>query len=485
MLEFYLYLLFEEKYVKFLKSETNGCCKRRPYGDNHGLLVFIQVSIKEEEGDVRLTRREFHKLVGAGLISYSIPGMTVAAKDDQVAKGLPMVQGATNSSQTQISILGHIDNPYDFICVEISTQSRVNIHKVVVHERPFSEWIVYHVFIDNLQLSKFYELQVFDSKSGDLLDARGFQALNTHESQLHWVFGSCMYDGKHKKEIWDRLYEQNPDFILFIGDTVYIDRKWSGSNKISEERIWGRHVQARMTLDIYYWSHLKPVVAVWDDHDYGLNNSDRTFAFKEKSKDVFEVFFPCQPIRNFSLGPGVAKKVSFANQDFILLDNRSFRSEKKAKKQQYFGELQMEWLEGIVDSTKFSWLLQGSQWTAPYGNTESFKKTHPIAFKETFQRLSQLKSQFILCSGDVHFSEVSKIDKSLLGYSTFELTSSSFHSRSVPGYNLVFKNPNRVKGTSTNNFLMVHSEYQGEKIAGEVQCFNYKSNKAKFTVSLG
>lgn len=251
----------------------------------------ISINTLSEGEFMNFSRRDFHKILGLGLLSFSFPSGGQVNKSEDFPSGVPMLQGATSAQSTQISILGLKNSNYKFECYNQSLSLSIHINKIEVHEKDFSDWVIYNLYIENLDPNYFYELKIVRESDGKFLDNRTFQTLDLNKENLYWAFGSCMYDGTHKKEIWQSLQEQNADFIIFVGDSVYIDRKWGGSKEVSEQRLWGRHVQARLTLDIYYWQHLKPVFATWDDHDYGLNNSNRAFVLKHESQGIFNIFF--------------------------------------------------------------------------------------------------------------------------------------------------------------------------------------------------
>jgi alkaline phosphatase D len=58
--------------------------------------------------------------------------------------------------------------------------------------------------------------------------------------------------------------------------------------------------------------------------------------------------------------------------------------------------------------------------------------------------------------GDVHYSEISGIDKKFLGYKSFEFVSSSMHSSTQSSYH---QNPNpQLQGTLKENFLLFEKQ---------------------------
>src|SRR5690606_1447406 len=120
-----------------------------------------------------------------------------------------------------------------------------------------------------------------------------------------------------------------------------------------------------------------------------------------------------------------------------------------------FSDEQVSWMKGLR-LAKQSFLMTGSQFFGAYLKKDSFEGTYPQAFKNFLVQLGQMPSRFVLASGDIHFSEVMKIESEALGYETYEITSSSIHSLTMPGSHVIRpRNPRRIPGlvTSTHNFL--------------------------------
>ena len=100
---------------------------------------------------------------------------------------------------------------------------------------------------------------------------------------------------------------------------------------------------------------------------------------------------------------------------------------------------------------------------------ESYSGEHPVQFAALKKQLKQIPSKVIFISGDVHFSEVSRIESEAFGYPTYEFTSSSIHSQKVPGAPGIIKNPRRVASAGKNNYLLVSSESEGLGAKGWVE----------------
>src|ERR1700690_2167574 len=104
-----------------------------------------------------------------------------------------------------------------------------------------------------------------------------------------WDWGPS-YGGEY--EIFDHIAAQaldhpQPSFMLWGGDTVYY-------READYESPWGMNARQRA---VRHHSALQklltalPHYAIWDDHDYGPNDSNRSFVFKDASLVLFQRYW--------------------------------------------------------------------------------------------------------------------------------------------------------------------------------------------------
>ncbi|MGI9173738.1 MAG: alkaline phosphatase D family protein, partial [Rhodothermales bacterium] len=135
------------------------------------------------------------------------------------------------------------------------------------------------------------------------------------------AFGSCASEDQ-PQPFWDALLAHDPDLFLFIGDNVYGDTEDMDTLRAKYAELGAQpgFQQARATM---------PVLATWDDHDYGVNDGGVGYPMKEGSKEVFMDFFDVPegaPMRNRE---GIYHARTFGPErrrvQVILLDTRFFR----------------------------------------------------------------------------------------------------------------------------------------------------------------
>ena len=332
-----------------------------------------------------------------------------------------------------------------------------------------SDWAVSVFDFEGLTAASKYELQIRD-ESLDLIGKRVLRTFPKKEDvrSLRAVVASCMDDGfkSEAKDMWATVSWLRPDWIFLIGDTVYSD-KFVGfyEGPADPKTMFERYVETRNELTIYRQIELIPVLASWDDHDYGKNDGDRTFRFKVEAKKIFDAFFPKLKIENwYDVGPGVSSRLNFAGQDIFLLDDRSFRSPNRwpgtpKDPQTHFGKEQEKWLfDSIAKDKKPSWIISGDQFFGGYSPYESYQGSHSDSFLQFVKKFKKVKIPFWLISGDRHMMELMQIEEEQFGFKTLELSTSGIHAKVFPSYWDKYPNERQLVGIAEkNNFALVES----------------------------
>jgi alkaline phosphatase D len=142
-------------------------------------------------------------------------------------------------------------------------------------------------------------------------------------------FGSCANQDK-PQPIWDAILRYRPDLFIFTGDNVYGDLTPGAANTLSEAYAKAARIEGYRKL-----RETVPVLATWDDHDYGSNDAGGDFPYKERAKALFLDFWqvPEADPRRGREGVYDARIYGPAGMrlQVILLDTRSFRSPLRRK----------------------------------------------------------------------------------------------------------------------------------------------------------
>lgn len=291
-----------------------------------------------------------------------------------------------------------------------------------------SKAFVAEVVLDNLTPGTAYEYQVFVNgkvvpKVGNqLFYTQTIWAYRTDPPNFQFALGSCNYineaptDRSGKPyggdyQIFTSIAVSQPKFMLWLGDNVYFrESDWSSKSGMQHRYTHSRHIPELKTLLAN-----APQYAIWDDHDFGPNNSDRSFINKELSKETFDLFWS-NPTNEHPDLHGITTQFDWSDCQFFLLDNRYNRApnDRLDGDRTILGTHQLEWFkEALLNSpATFKFVALGGQFlnTAPvfenYSANGYDKERQEII---DFIYKHQIKNVIFL-TGDRHHSELSVLE---------------------------------------------------------------------------
>ncbi|HET6409277.1 MAG TPA: alkaline phosphatase D family protein [Chthoniobacteraceae bacterium] len=190
------------------------------------------------------------------------------------------------------------------------------------------------------------------------------------------------------------------DLLLMLGDNHY-----ANTTEIEKLRVY--YTAHRLTGGWRELAAQSPIYAIWDDHDYGPNDSDSTQKGKEDSLRIFKEYW-ANPACGESENPGCYYTFMRGDVQFFMLDCRYHRSPNKAPdgpEKTMLGAKQLEWLKRELSSSKarIKILATGSEWET-FSQQDSWAsfRTERDAF---FAWIAEHQIEgIILLSGDRHFS---------------------------------------------------------------------------------
>ena len=97
-------------------------------------------------------------------------------------------------------------------------------------------------------------------------------------SQYTIAFGSCSHQWD-PQPIWREIVKNEPDVWIWLGDIIYADTENMAKMKKDYE-------EQKSNIDYNYLRSSSKVFGIWDDHDYGANNSGKEYALKDSSKPL-------------------------------------------------------------------------------------------------------------------------------------------------------------------------------------------------------
>jgi len=278
------------------------------------------------------------------------------------------------------------------------------------------------------------------------------------------ALGSCTYINEpeydrpgngygSEYEIFTAIDRAHPDLMIHLGDNMYLrEADW-----YTKTGYHHRYTHTRSLPEMQPLLARTPQYAIWDDHDYGPNDSDRTWVRKELAKETFDAFWgnltSGLPVNTAQSGfAGVTSTFRYNDTDFFLLDNRSFRTPNEQEDEEgktVLGKAQLEWLiESLIFSdSPWKMVCIGGQVLNSHEGGETYANLAPREREYLLRRISEEGiSGVVFLTGDRHHTELSqrKLDS---GHMIYDVTISSLTAGTGSERSEV--NDYRVDGTLT------------------------------------
>ncbi len=263
------------------------------------------------------------------------------------------------------------------------------------------------------------------------------------------LFGSCIKQDQ-PMPILETIVAERPELFIFLGDNIYAD---------TADMEVMRAKYAKLQADPGFSKLIQacPILATWDDHDYGVNDGGADYPAKVESQKLFVNSWNDPPDSPRRTREGVYDAAVFGPEgkrvQVILLDTRYFRSPLATGDQQVggryipsanpnltmLGDAQWKWLEEqLVVPADLRIIATSIQLLATASGQETWSNL-PLERERLLQLIGSTKANgVVLISGDRHWSELSVLDEAV-AYPIYELTSSSLnqiHPRGTPTKNL-------------------------------------------------
>jgi len=240
----------------------------------------------------------------------------------------------------------------------------------------------------------------------------------TDPPDFSFVMGSGTYINEEKfdrpgkgygdgYQIFNTMAKLNPDFMIWLGDNIYLrEPDWN-----SKTGIHHRYTHTRSLPEMQAFLASTHNYAIIDDHDFGPNDSDRSFWNKKQTLEAFDLFWP-NPSHGVGNIEGAITFFQWGDADFFLLDNRTHRTPNKREtgEKTQLGEEQLQWLiDNLINSYgSFKFVVMGGQLLSTSASYESYSN---YGFEKERQRIieyiyAENIKNVVFLTGDVHFSEV-------------------------------------------------------------------------------
>lgn len=192
---------------------------------------------------------------------------------------------------------------------------------------------------------------------------------------------------------YETMRQQQPDFFIHSGDTVYADGPLQETVELADGELWhnlvtpakrkvaetldeyrGQHAYNLLDANVRRFNAAVPMLAQWDDHET-VNNwypgeyleDDR---YTEKNVSLLSArarhaFLEYMPLRQKPQSPGrIYRRFAYGpSLEIFMLDMRSYRAANSQNRQPggnattFMGQTQLDWLLGALRQSKATWKI--------------------------------------------------------------------------------------------------------------------------------
>lgn len=379
----------------------------------HEWLYSVVISAHASDGNT-ISSRDLGPLFPAGLMAAMSEGRTFHVYSWDVVAGDQLVvapdgravvdwlwTGAVTSRGARIvAKLGHRDDVFLLVSDEDDMDGALRIAPERLIAVP-GGWLA-HFALDGLAPATRYYALVERKGRAIRQHPVAFTTFPAGRAPLRVAMGSCAATGSNHP-VFDTIRAQQPDLFLHLGDLHYED---IAENEIARfYAAFDRALTAPRQAKLY---GSVPVAYVWDDHDYGPNNSDKESPSRAAALAAYQSAVPHYPL-HCPDRDSIYQAFSYGRVRFILTDTRSQRSPRRVADgpaRTMLGARQLEWLKAeLLEASRTHDLVvwvNSVPWMGDDGNYDRW-----TGFAHERSRLSSFIEEhgirnLCMVSGDAH-----------------------------------------------------------------------------------
>ena len=301
------------------------------------------------------------------------------------------------------------------------------------------------------------------------------------------ALGSCIRQDK-PQPIWEAVARYRPDVFLMLGDNIYGDTE-------DMEVLRRKYAVLAANEGFAALRRTVPIIAVWDDHDFGDNDAGRDYRMRRESQEVFLDFFGVPADAPLRGQEGIYRAVTAGppgrRVQFICLDTRYHRSplatlsadQRKPRGGRYrptddpsatvLGAEQMAWLGRVLEEPAEVRIVLSSIQFAFTGHHWEHWGNFPVERTRILKLIRDSGAGgVIFVSGDRHAAEISRIPAGpdAVEYPLYDLTASSLNQAMPAGMGSDDPNPLRLgphqRGVNFGTIDIEWPDGEGSESAG-------------------
>lgn len=357
-------------------------------------------------------------LLGLSVLGFS----TQALAQNHDADLASMMLGHVGSTEAKIWIQS--DAEADAHLVYWPTQAPENkLNTATVHLSD-AQFLTHTFVLKDLKPTQEYQYAVYFGQTRQTPEPLSFKTITPSTQALgplHFLVGSCYYLDDPLMtlfqfsyggdiEIFETMAKETADAMIWTGDNIYF-APFDLSNRYNMNQRYKKQRQHPALKDFLV---KMPHYAIWDDHDFGPNNSSRRFSGANAATELFKAYW-ANPRYGSIGGPGIYFSQRWQDVEFIVTDNRTYRDPNNfpdPMTRSFFGRTQMDWMKNklLGSDATFKVIVIGSPVFNRYYNESFMQATGE--YEDLMRFLNEKKIEgVVFLSGDRHHSDLTKMER--------------------------------------------------------------------------
>ena len=261
---------------------------------------------------------------------------------------------------------------------------------------------VIHFQLLNLQPATAYR---YTLPRADTTRTGRFRTFASGPQSFRVAMGACAATGS-RHPVFDAIRVSNPDLFLHMGDMHYEDISTPSVDRFRQayHQVHASPEQAALFRSV-------PLAYVWDDHDYGPNNSSRRAPGQDAAQHVYREYVPHYALAAEGERAPIYQSFTVGRVRFLLTDLRSARTPNDATNVPHrtmMGAQQKQWFKNQLMAARDQYPLIVWVSSVPWIANDSDALDRWSGFPEERRELATfidsigVNDQLVMLSGDAH-----------------------------------------------------------------------------------
>jgi len=349
-------------------------------------------------------------LIGAVALGVGVLGVVSACRPlDRLGTSSPRADSATvlwagGVTDSSARVVARPPTGGREVRLAVDTTGTWSNPRIIEGESPATNPDVRHFHLDGLAPRTTYHYALHRGGTVDTTRQGQFRTFEAGAFSFRVALSACAQTGS-QHPVFGALRRADPDLFLHLGDLHYedIDAAAPAAFRRAYQQVHASPPQARLFRST-------ALAYVWDDHDYGPNNSSRRAPGQDVAQQVYREYVPHYDLAPETRREPIYQAFTMGRVRVVLTDLRSARTRNAAPDsvQTMMGAAQKAWFKRQLAQAKDEYpvIAWGSSvpWIGAAGESDDHWGGFAAERRELARYIDSLgvADQLVMLSGDAH-----------------------------------------------------------------------------------